>query len=393
MSGVPLLLVWSAAGHAAGWVDVTADGQCAPTHPPRHRIEVVRDSFKRREDLAAVEDAVRARARTAMQASTCADRTPAQCEAIQAQVAIDVAVDHELRVVCAAALVSSGVVADPDGQQVHEARVRQAAARVAAGLGEAAVGVVDVQWSTGCGTGPAGATLAATLRAGLISAQARVTDGTGDRVVAKLSPGDPVTVELWHYGAGRTGTLVTTTQLAADWLGLYGSVGDQCHEGRIAGLEAGRRTGAGGLTVSLDLPIDGALCPGERVEATVRPSSAADVQLWSVGRTGEAWLTWSSSEDPQVAGPLDRKATLELEAGYLPALGEERLLVVAAPPGVRLPPATPGCRMSSLGDLPHAAALVAVPFTVAPAGRERCSAEEGGSSVSWDDYQSAPECR
>ena len=375
----------------SGWVAVDAAGQCQPTHPARHRIEVVRDSFGRREDLAGVEDAARARARDALRQSACAGRSPAQCDAILAQVGIDVAVDLDRRVVCAAALVSSAVVADPDQQQAHAAAVQQAAARLAGVLKGAPVGLVDAQWASGCGAGDAGARLSAGLRAGLSAAGATVTEGSGDRVVARFSPGDPVTVELWRYPSGGSGALVTTTQLSADWLGLYGGAGDQCHNSGGLGLDGGQRPGAGGLTVALDLPIDGALCPGEQVEAALRPSSAAQVQVWSVGRTGEAWLTWSSAES--AGGPLDRRASLTLEAAHVPALGEEQLLVVAAPPGVSLPPGQAGCRVSSLSALSDRTALAVAPFTVLPAGRGRCPAAADGPAVSWADYQSAPPCK
>ena len=77
----------------------------------------------------------------------------------------------------------------------------------------------------------------------------------------------------------------------------------------------------------------------------------------------------------------------------IPPLGEEQLLVVAAPQGVLLPPARAGCRVASLASLSDKAALAAAPFTVLPPGRGRCPAAPGGPTVSWADYQSAPACR
>jgi hypothetical protein len=385
---LPLLLASSAG--AEGWVKVGDAGECVATHPPQHRVEVVRDQFAKRDDLAAVEDAVRARAREALRQSVCSGRSAVQCDAIQAQTGIDVAVDLERRVVCAAALVSAGAVADPDGEQVHAAKVRTVAAELAQAMSGAPVGVVDVQWASGCGAGDAGGKLAAALRAGLAAAGGIVTDGAGDRVVAKLAPGDPVTVELWRYTGGG-GALVASVQLAADWLGLFGSAGGQCHDVRYVGLEAGQRAGVGGLKASINFPSNGALCPGEQIEAVVRVSSSAQVQVWSVGRTGEAWLTWSSAES--TGGLLDRRASLTLEAAHVPALGEEQLLVVAAPPSVPLAPLRSGCRVSTLAPFSDQVALASAPFIVLPPGRGRCPAGTDRPAVSWADYQSAPACK
>ena len=65
-------------------------------------------------------------------------------------------------------------------------------------------------------------------------------------------------------------------------------------------------------------------------------------------------------------GGLERRATLDLEAAHVPRLGEEMLLVIAAPPGSTMPSGQPGCQRGSLtqSDVPTDAALMTVPFSV-----------------------------
>ena len=218
MSG-GLLLLLAAPAHA-GWVEVSAEGECAPTHPDRHRIEVVRDTFKRREDLATIEDQARERAVSALLASVCAGRSADQCDVIRARVGLDVAVDMDKRFVCAAALVASEVVADPDGKRAHDAAIAGLVDKAASALRDQAVGVVTARWSSGCGAGEPRARLATALRAGLLARGVKMTDGVGERLVARLIPGEPVSVELWRYPAGRPGEMVGSARLSSAWLGL-----------------------------------------------------------------------------------------------------------------------------------------------------------------------------
>jgi hypothetical protein len=390
------VLAWAlvvGAAAAGGWMSIGPDGACDVQHPPRHRVESARDTFARREDLSTVEEATRARALQALLGAACADRTGPDCAAVRGAAGTDVAVDLDRRLVCAAALVAAEVVDDPSGATDHEAEVRRAAGALALALDGAPVGLLDVRWSTGCGAGEAGDRLAALLRRELLGAGVALTDGDGERVLAQIAPGDPATVELWRHRPGQAGRLAATARLSAGWLRLLGATGDQCHGDAPLGLQADARPGARGLRVELEAPVGGGLCPGEQIDARLRPSAPAVVQVWSVGRTGEAWLTWSSAADPSLdGGVVDRSATLRLEGAHLPALGEERLVVIAGAPGARLLPGSEGCRSPRLPALPAEAAVATAPFTVLPPGRGRCPAL-APAAPDWSVWQSAPPCR
>jgi hypothetical protein len=386
-----LAALWAGAAAAAGWVTVDpATGQCATTHPPRHRLEVVTDTFAKKDDVAAAEAALRRRAVKALLDGAAAGRSPAEREAIRAATGVQVAVDLERRVLCAAALVASDVVADPSGAQVHEAAVAAAARGLAQSLQGAPLGALEVRWASGCGAGGPGARLRALLREGVVAAGGRVVEGEGDRAQAVLSPGDPTAIELWRYPrGGGAGELVATARVSPGWLGLHGAVGDQCHGAANLGGAAGQRPGAGGLRVELALDVGAGLCVGERAAAALRPSAAAAVQLWSVGRSGEAWLTWSSAAG---GGPTDRRVRLELEAAYVPALGEEQLVALAAADPAALPPGAVGCRLKALPAPGPAVAVAAAPFTVHPPGADRCPAL-APAGPDWGEWQGAPACK
>ena len=388
------LLAWAlgvGAAAAAGWVSVDpATGQCVAQHPPQHRYHAVQDTFTRREDLAAVEAALKKRARDELKESVCANRSPKQCAEIMKASGVQVAVDPARRIVCGAALVASDVVADPDGSARHEAALREAGARLAAALNGAPLGALEARWATGCGAGGPGARLTALIRDGVLSKGGKVTAGEGDRAVALLTPGEPMSVELWRYPAGKGASeLVATAQVAPGWLGVLGAAGDQCHGAGGLGAKGGQRGGAGGLRVELALSGAEGLCTGEAASAVLRPSGAAAVQLWSVGRTGEAWLTWTSAG---LGGAIDRRVTLDLEASYVPALGEEQLVVLAAPSFAQLPSGAPGCRLPALPPPGADVAVATAPFAVLPPGVDRCPVD-APAGPSWAEWQAAPVCR
>ncbi len=386
-----LAALWLGAAVAATWVSVDpASGKCVPTHPPRHRLEVVTDTFAKRDDVAAAEAALRERALSSLLDGAAAGRSHSEREAIRAATGVQVAIDLERRVLCAAALVASDVVADPSGAQVHQAAVAAAARALAQSLQGAPLGTLEVRWASGCGAGGPGARLRALLREGVAAAGGRVVEGDGDRAQAVLAPGDPTAIELWRYPrGGGPGELVATARVSPGWLGLHGAVGDQCHGASGLAGAAGQRPAAGGLQVALDLDVGAGLCVGERAAAALRPSGPAAVQLWSVGRSGEAWLTWSSESD---GGPIDRRVRLELEAAYVPALGEEHLVAFAAVDPAALPPGAVGCRLTALPAPGPAVAVASAPFTVHPPGADRCPAL-APAGPAWGEWQDAPVCK
>jgi hypothetical protein len=395
LMAVFLLLLSSA---WAGWVQVDASGHCVVQHPDQHRMETVADSFRRREDLAAVEEAARARALSALFSSVCAGQGPADCDAIRKRVGVEVAVDLERRLICASALVPAEIVEDPGGRLKYDAALDELSARAAESLAGRPVGAVVARLSTGCGAGDAGVALASSVRAGLANRGVPVVQGEGDRLSLVVTPiADMANVELWRRpSAGGAEVQVGAARVATSWLGLTYSHGGECRGDSKLGIgRSGTAPGSGGLTVAGTLATEGALCAGERTSLSIRSSAPARVQVWSVGRSGDAWLTWDSATEAAVgAGGLDRRASLELEAEYVPALGEETLLVVAWPLGERALPGGPGCRRMSLGaaDLPASAARLALPFTVTPPGEGRCPTAAEDRAV-YQSYQSAPLCR
>jgi hypothetical protein len=114
-------------------------------------------------------------------------------------------------------------------------------------------------------------------------------------------------------------------------------------------------------------------------------------------RVNPRTLTWWRSRlrraDKAAQPLLDRRATIDAEAGWVPGFGEERLLVVAAPAGAQLPAGEVGCRRASLtaSDLPASAGLVSQPFTVLEPGRGGCPADVA-NDASLTDFQAAPRC-
>jgi hypothetical protein len=374
------------AAFASGWVQVdAATGRCAPTHPPRHRVFPVSDTFAKREDVAQVEAALRQQAMTNLEATTCSGRTPAQCDRIKAAAGMQVVIDLDRRLACGAALVAVEVVDDPDGLAAQEAELARAARALRTAT--PSISGLEARWSSGCGAGPAGERVAALLRQGFIGAGGQVSAGQGDRVIAQLSPGDPTAVELWRYAAGGPGELVASARVSRAWLGVIDSPPDACHGSPAPGPNGGWRDGQNGLRVQLHMPTTAGLCAGERLSAEIRPSGPAAVQLWSVGRTGEAWLTWSSS----TTGVVERSATIELEAAFVPALGEEQLVVLAAARAQDLPRGAEGCRLPRLPTPPASVAVASAPFTVLPPGVARCSALPP-TGPTWAEWQAAPLC-
>ena len=379
----------------AGWVSVGASGECLSDRPDRHRMETVRDSFKPRDDLAAVEARVRERARAALLLSACAGREKEACDAVQQRVGLDVAVDHERRLICAAALVSSDVVDDPLGQKVFSRSLDTLANAVAGRLHGGRVSRLDVRWSTGCGLGDAGASLAAALRQRLSQRSVQFIVGSGPRLEVRVSAaGATATLEAWLISPGAPATMIGAQSVDEGWLGLHGAAASACASEALAGLREGRAS-RDGLTVSAALSVEGALCQGETAELTLRPSSEARVQVWTVSRSAEAWLVWDSvSVAGLTAGLLDRRVELGLEGVYLPQLGEETLLILATPASDAPLPGRVGCRRARIDarDLPASTAAFTLPFTVAPPGRGTCSTRPESDDAAAS-YLGAEVCR
>lgn len=376
----------------ASWIGVGEDGQCTPTHPPRHRIEVVRDSFKKKDDVGSLEDSLRQRATDAMLSKVCAERNGAQCAVIRSHMGLDVAIDLEQRVGCAAALVASDVVDDPGGESGEKQALAGAAAKLATQIGTGTVGRVTTTWASGCGAGSAASRLNALLRAELVGRGITVREGGTAQVELRLVPGERVLVEMWLLTESNPqGVLAAGTTLSASWLGLYGSTDDQCAGHDAIGLSGASQEGSNGLDVSLNLSTADPLCHGDRTKAVIRPSSESVIQVWSVAKSGEAWLVWTSAATDSKT--LSSRVTLDLEASYLPAMGEELLVAIAARAEADLPAGQPGCRIDSLRGLSPEIAVRSVPLAIWPPGRAHCATNLPIEPAAvWREFQLAPAC-
>ncbi len=397
MLGLLLSAAIAAEPASTSWVYIDPDtGACAKNHPPLQRIEVAQQKFQRRDDIGALEEQTKTAAVEALLRLVAAGRTQEQEAALRRAIGVEAVIDHDRKLICAGAIVDQSIVGDPTNHQQHTRAVARLADQIAAALGDdTVIGAVMVRWSTGCSAAVAGEHLAAAVRARLVQRGLRVTKGAGAPIRLELAagPGD-VHVSGWTV-QGNTATQVGSATLSRGWLGLHADEGAGCRGTGALGIKEGSRAGADGRTVDVTLDTFGPLCNGERTSATLRPSEPSRVQVWSVGIGGEAWMTWDSAALPELrGGALDRRATLDLEAAHVPRLGEEMLLVIAAPPGSTMPSGQPGCQRGSLtqSDVPTDAALMTVPFSVLPTGRGECSAV-AAPSVSWADYQAAAACQ
>ncbi len=275
----------------AGWVEVRS-GRCETDHPDDHRLQLAQDSWDRRSGLGEVEAAVKARATDELLRGVCAGRDEAVCAQIRQRVGVESAVDLDARIVCAAAVVASEVVEDPAGLERYQQAVDALAARLDAHDSDA-VWVAPARWASGCGAGDTGARLAADLRGSLAARGVEVREAADTRLVLVLTPGPRVGLEVRRVQADGA-TVVGSTSLSRAWLGLHDLDTERCVGDERLGLADGEREGAGGLSISLVLDGPSELCPGQRSKARVEPSRPAYVQVWSVGRSGHAWLAWSS---------------------------------------------------------------------------------------------------
>ncbi len=372
----PLLLSGVATANP-DWVRVGAKGNCVKNHPPGHRLEVVQEQIGRGDTVAAAEDRARARAHGALKLSACANLTETACQAVMQRSAMNVAINRNLGVICAAVLVPSDAVADPLGYRAQDDRIAHLAKQTAVALAGREVRAVEVRTAAGCSLGDSGARLAAIVRANLASHGTRIQEGAETNVTVEVSPGEPVSIEAWLAGVSTPRALVGSTEVSAGWIGVPVGVLNNCAGDSALGVTGGARAGTTGAQVELTLNREGALCQGDPVvRAVVRPTRAQAVQVWSVPKSGEAWLLWSSAHAPGDPSAHQR-VVLELEPVYASAAGEETLVALAAPQADQLPKGQVGCRANRLNasGLPSSVAIATVPFRVEAPGVGRCRAD------------------
>lgn len=101
------------------------------------------------------------------------------------------------------------------------------------------------------------------------------------------------------------------------------------------GLPGGHRDGPDALRVWVDTGMDRTVCEGDRGTPKVSVSRPSRVKVWSVDKTGSAYLVWPPpGEDGSVQSHIELG---EMSYYVSPAGGEERLVAVAVPEGARFP--------------------------------------------------------
>lgn len=271
--------------------------------------------------------------------------------------------------------------------------LRDLAERVVTAVGPRPVVLAPVRWSvSGCDAGEVGVALHAELHDALARAgRPVVAPGTRAAATVRASVdlvGAEVVLRVLVDGIDAGALPIEGLRFPADLYAVDGAGGD-CRLDRQLGLDGGQRAGAGGLRVWVDDGVEGTVCDGESGEPVVTVSAPSRVKVWSVDRTGSAWLVWPP---PGHDGAVEHTLALGRVTWHPPpAGGEERLLAVAVPKGQGFGPIdgwTGFCRHPATLDAsawPKAAAVGTSALTVlpwsAPACAQRALARPGPAPV------------
>lgn len=282
---------------------------------------------------------------------------------------------------CAHVGVNRRWIDDDAHDQERLTRDLQALARsVSDAAGGELLWIVPPLWSaSGCHAGEVGAALVSELRNGLASvggvrlaseqeqaAQLEVSLSTsGDRVVLDAALRLPSSEGLIPLQGFR---------FPKDLFSIEAEGGD-CRFDRDLGLISGLRSGADGRTVQVSIPGEGSYCEGDRITPTVKVDRPSIVRVFSVGRSGKAYLVWPP---PGQDGLVQRTASLgAMDLHPTPSGGDEKLVAVAVPPGSRLGPIegwSAFCAIASFGAelYPEGAAAGAATFQVQRFDADAC---------------------
>jgi hypothetical protein len=268
---------------------------------------------------------------------------------------------------------------------VFETQLRTLAATIAERVKTTPVQIQAATWASGCSAGTVGQTVTASLfnqLAAFPDLRLVPSEDRADKahkIAIDLAPGSravALSARLQRAGESTFSPLPGFEFPLDLFVVDAGEVG-ACRSDAQLGLAQGQRLGAGGLRVDVEVPgVVGEACEGDQVEPIVRVNRAADLQVYSVAKTGRSLLVWPP---PGMSGRVESTLSLgTMTAVAQPETGDERLVVVALPPGAKWG-RTQGwhgfCEVEGgigAGFYPEDAAVGTATFTVYRAGTEGC---------------------
>jgi hypothetical protein len=230
------------------------------------------------------------------------------------------------------------------------------------------------RWASGCGAGPLGATLMATLASRLAGTHL-AESGNLDTLSLTLAPGATrLTISASLRQAGQAhATALGGFEVPLDLFQVTPDEVGTCY----ADTRLERRTGANGISVRVHTGVsDGVACEGSQVPLSISSSASARAWLFSLLPDGQAFLIW-----PSMAGGalLDGEQSLgTIDVSRTPGGGDELLVAVAVPASETWAPAMSWhgpCRMSAPLESwgwPPGAALDTATYTVLAPGVAAC---------------------
>ena len=243
---------------------------------------------------------------------------------------------------CAHVGVNRRWIDDDSHDQERLTQQLQALARdVVEALGDELLWITPPLWSgSGCHAGEVGTAMIAELRNGL-AATGGVRLATERQRAAQLEvnlslSGDQVVLGAALRRPGDEGLIpLEGFRFPRDLFDVKEGSGD-CRFDRELGLIAGLRSGDDGRTVRVIVPGGGSYCEGDRITPTVKVDRPSTVRVFSVGRSGKAYLVWPP---PGQDGLVQHTASLGvMDLHPTPNGGDEKLVAVAVAPGGELGP-------------------------------------------------------
>jgi len=238
---------------------------------------------------------------------------------------------------------------------------------------------------SGCNAGDVGSSIIAELRNALAkSGSIRLARPGASGAKAVQLTLDPTSSEVILTASVTEAVVQGEVPLsgfsfANDLFVLDGSRGD-CRFDSELGLVDGMRTGDNGGRVWLDLGETALFCEGDRVVPRVHVDKPSQVKIYSVSRSGKAYLIWPRKGQD---GAVDNVKELDsLDLTLTPDGADEKLIAIAMPAGKSWGKTagwgafceTPAPFTDE--SYPKEAAAGAVSFTVQPFDADACLARD-----------------